>query len=161
MNTQALLGNRSYLLLFVISLSLVFLSACSSNPPTEGNNLSTPVNNNIEEVAPEEVEDLSNEQDDGMTVFRITGENFKFLMDGVEAPELRVALGEKVRIEFESTSGFHDWVVDEFDAGTEPVSEGNSSFVEFVADREGTFEYYCSVGSHREMGMVGKLVVTE
>jgi plastocyanin len=28
-----------------------------------------------------------------------------------------------------------------------------------VADKKGTFEYYCSVGQHRALGMKGKLVV--
>jgi plastocyanin len=64
-----------------------------------------------------------------------------------------------VRIEFTSTSGYHDWVVDEFDAATEKVSDGESSFVEFVALGSGSFEYYCSVGSHRAAGMEGKFIV--
>ena len=47
-------------------------------------------------------------------IFVLTGENFKFLMDGKEAPELHVKEGDRVRIEFSSTNGFHDWVVGEF-----------------------------------------------
>lgn len=93
------------------------------------------------------------------TTFVLTGENFKFLMDGVEAPELRVKQGDVVRIEFTSTSGFHDWIVDEFGAATERVRDGESTFVEFVADQKGTFEYYCGVGSHRANGMKGNLIV--
>ena len=30
---------------------------------------------------------------------------------------------------------------------------------EFTADKVGSFEYYCSVGSHRSMGMKGVLKV--
>ncbi|MFH1053915.1 MAG: cupredoxin domain-containing protein [Candidatus Woesearchaeota archaeon] len=91
--------------------------------------------------------------------FSLTGINLKFMMDGVEAPEIRVNEGDTVRIEFTSTDGFHDWVVDEFDAATERVNTGNSTFVEFIADKKGTFEYYCSVGQHRANGMRGNLVV--
>ena len=36
---------------------------------------------------------------------------------------------------------------------------GQIDEVEFVVDKAGTFEYYCSVGNHRQMGMVGKLIV--
>lgn len=109
-----------------------------------------------------EGEDLEN--DDSMKespthTFALTGENFKFMMDGQEAPELRVKKGDIVRIEFSSASGFHDWVVDEFDAATKKVKAGDSTSVQFAADKEGVFEYYCSIGSHRENGMVGKLVV--
>jgi plastocyanin len=34
-----------------------------------------------------------------------------------------------------------------------------STFIEFVANKKGKFEYYCSVGEHRAMGMKGNLVV--
>jgi plastocyanin len=92
--------------------------------------------------------------------FVMTGENFKFVMDGADNPDLVVKEGDKVRIEFTSTSGFHDWVVDEFDVATQQVrdNEGMTS-VEFVADKKGTFEYYCSVGQHRANGMKGTFVV--
>jgi nitrite reductase (NO-forming) len=39
------------------------------------------------------------------------------------------------------------------------VNGGETTSVEFVADKTGTFEYYCSVGAHRAMGMTGSLVV--
>ena len=92
-------------------------------------------------------------------VFKIAGKNFAFLMDGKENPELKVKQGDKVRIEFSSESGFHDWVVDEFNAATLQVQTGATTTVEFIADKKGTFEYYCSVGKHRQNGMVGKLIV--
>lgn len=91
--------------------------------------------------------------------FTITGEPFKFLMNGTEAPVLRVQQGDTVRIDFTNTKGFHDWVLDEFNARTPQLQAGASASVEFVADKKGTFEYYCSVGSHRAMGMKGNLIV--
>lgn len=91
--------------------------------------------------------------------FVLTGENFKFRMDGKAAPELKVNVGDTVRIEFRSTDGLHDWTVDEFNAATRTVQTGGSTFVEFVADKAGTFQYYCSVGNHRQLGMIGNLVV--
>ena len=94
-----------------------------------------------------------------VVTFQLTGENFAFFMDGEEQPELHVKQGDTVRIELTSTDGFHDWVVDEFDAATDRVRTGETATVEFVADQTGTFEYYCSVGSHRANGMWGNLVV--
>ena len=92
--------------------------------------------------------------------FVFTGENFKFVMNEVDNPDIVVNNGDKVRIEFTSTQGFHDWVVDEFSAATSKVrdTDGMTS-VEFTADEVGTFEYYCSVGEHRENGMKGNLIV--
>ncbi len=91
--------------------------------------------------------------------FVITGENFKFVMNEVNNPDIRVKQGDKVRIEFSSSNGFHDWKVDEFNAATEKIRDGSSTSVEFIADKKGTFEYYCSIGKHRKMGMKGKLIV--
>jgi nitrite reductase (NO-forming) len=91
--------------------------------------------------------------------FIINGENFKFTMNGLENPDIRVKEGERVKIEFVNEEGFHDWKIDEFNAATEKISAGATSSVEFVADKKGTFEYYCSVGSHRANGMKGNFIV--
>ena len=86
--------------------------------------------------------------------FDLTGKNFAF-----SETELTVKKGDTVTINFESTDGFHDWVVDEFDAATKQVGTGTPTSVTFVADESGSFEYYCSVGNHRALGMVGTLIV--
>ncbi len=75
--------------------------------------------------------------------------------------EIRVKQGDTVRIVFTSTGGMHDFVIDEFDAKTKILQAEQSETIEFVASEVGTFEYYCSVGNHRQMGMVGNLVVEE
>lgn len=86
--------------------------------------------------------------------FVVEGDNFKF------APaELRVKQGDTVVINFKNTGGFHDWVLDEFNARTKQLGDGASETITFVADKKGTFEYYCSVGQHRQMGMKGNLIV--
>ncbi|OGK19119.1 hypothetical protein A3G67_02500 [Candidatus Roizmanbacteria bacterium RIFCSPLOWO2_12_FULL_40_12] len=73
--------------------------------------------------------------------------------------QIKVKQGDTVRIVFKNTGGIHDWVLDEFDARTKQLSAGESETIEFVADKKGSFEYYCSVGNHRQMGMKGTLVV--
>ena len=97
---------------------------------------------------------LEEESGSAVVVFDVSGVNFAF-----SEKEIRVKKGDRVRINFTSTDGFHDWVVDEFNASTDRISAGGSASVEFVADQVGTFEYYCSVGNHRGMGMVGNLIV--
>jgi len=91
--------------------------------------------------------------------FVIDSSHLRFYMNGVENPDLVVNEGDHVRIEFSSSEGFHDWKIDDFTAATEKVNPGNSTFVEFIADKKGTFEYYCSVGQHRTNGMKGKFIV--
>lgn len=86
----------------------------------------------------------------------ITGQNFSY-----SETEIRVKKGDTVTINFESTDGFHDWVVDEFDAKTEKVSENETTSVTFIASKAGEFEYYCSVWNHKEQWMIGKLIVED
>jgi plastocyanin len=98
--------------------------------------------------------------ENSVKTFVIGGGNFKFYMDEVENPELRVKQGDTVRVTFNNEEGFHDFVIDEFTgARTKQMQAGNSETIEFVADKAGSFEYYCSVGKHREMGMFGKFIV--
>lgn len=85
--------------------------------------------------------------------FTVDGFNY-----GYDVTEIRVQEGDTVTINLTVSDGFHDWVVDEFSAATEKIREGMTS-VTFVADTAGTYEFYCSVGSHRAQGMVGTLIV--
>ncbi|MDD3662162.1 MAG: cupredoxin domain-containing protein, partial [Candidatus Dojkabacteria bacterium] len=89
-----------------------------------------------------------------LKVLEITGVEYDFSIE-----EIRVKRGDRVRIEFTSQEGLHDLVIDAFDVRTQRVSTGESDVVEFVADEAGTFEYYCSVNNHRQLGMVGTLIV--
>ncbi len=86
--------------------------------------------------------------------FNVKGLNFSF-----DTKEIKVNKGDTVVIKFTNTEGFHDWVIDEFNARTKQIGEGKSETITFVADKAGTFEYYCSVGKHRAMGMKGNLIV--
>lgn len=88
--------------------------------------------------------------------FTITAASFSFT-----PAEIQVKRGDTVVIKLENTDGFHDWVLDEFNVRTPRINAGESATVQFTADKTGTFEYYCSVGTHRQMGMKGNLVVTE
>jgi len=86
--------------------------------------------------------------------FTVTGKNFSF------TPSLiTVKKGDKVKITFKNDNGFHDFVIDEFGAATKQTQSPSTEVLEFVANKAGTFEYYCSVGSHRMMGMKGTLKV--
>ena len=86
--------------------------------------------------------------------FTVGGSNFSF-----DVQEIRVKEGDKVKITLVNNGGFHDLVIDEFNVATSQIQAGQTSSIEFVANKKGTFEYYCSVGAHRQQGMVGKLIV--
>lgn len=86
----------------------------------------------------------------------VTGRNFKFTPDTIT-----VKKGEKTRLIFKSVDGAHDFRVDELGIATELTAANKESVVEFIADKTGSFEFYCSVGNHRQMGMKGTLIVNE
>lgn len=86
--------------------------------------------------------------------FVVEGSSFKFV-----PTVIKVKKGDNVQITFKNSGGTHDFVIDEFGVKSNQIGEGEEEDVEFVADKIGTFEYYCSVGNHRKMGMAGKLMV--
>jgi len=88
--------------------------------------------------------------------FTITGDNFKFSLS-----EMKVKKGDTVKLTFKNENGTHDWRLDEFDAKTDILKGSGEQTIEFIADKAGTFEFYCSVGSHRKMGMKGDFIVEE
>lgn len=84
----------------------------------------------------------------------VSGQNFSF-----SPAKITVKKGETVRITFKNTGGTHDLKIDEFNVATKKIAAGQSEMIKFVADKAGTFEYYCSVGNHRAQGMKGTLAV--
>lgn len=87
-------------------------------------------------------------------VFQINASNYKY-----DVKEIRVKKGDKVKIVLNVNQGLHDLVLNEFGIASEKTQTGGIATMEFVADKEGKFEYYCSIGTHRQMGMFGTLIV--
>lgn len=88
--------------------------------------------------------------------FTITGKNYSFTPS-----KITVKKGDTVKITLVSNDGLHDLRIEEFNAATSKINSGQSETITFVADRMGSFQYYCSVGNHKAMGMLGTLIVTE
>ncbi|HIA92179.1 TPA: hypothetical protein EYO12_03640 [Candidatus Saccharibacteria bacterium] len=82
--------------------------------------------------------------------------NFEFSTDLITASP-----GDTVTVNLINSGGTHDFVIDEFGVQSETINTGETTSVTFTvpADAEGEYEYYCSIGNHREQGMVGTLVV--
>lgn len=86
--------------------------------------------------------------------FTVTGQNFSFT-----PKEISINKGDTVKVTFKNAEGFHNFVIDEFNVKTNTIKGGSQEIVQFVADKTGSFQYYCSVGTHRAMGMWGTLKV--
>lgn len=92
---------------------------------------------------------------DGVREITIEGSEFKFSIN-----TLTFKTGQPVRLTLKNAGEMpHDWVVDELGVRTKIIESGQEDIIEFTPDKAGSFEYYCSVGKHREMGMKGMLTV--
>lgn len=91
-----------------------------------------------------------------------TGEVIEFAVDASEykfTPKvLNAKVGDRIRLTLTNAGRMpHDWRLDEFSAATQILQPGQTETIEFVASAAGSFEFYCSVNTHRSMGMVGVL----
>lgn len=88
------------------------------------------------------------------TEVALTMSNFTFGQD-----EIRVKQGEKLVLSVTNSEGVHDIVIDELGVNSGIIPEGETQEVTIPTDQPGTYEYYCSVGQHRQLGMVGTLII--
>ena len=86
--------------------------------------------------------------------FTIRESNFKLIPSNIQ-----VSRGDTVRITVINDDGTHTLFVKGYSERTDIVSSGNTRVLEFVADKAGTFNSWCEVGSHRSLGMEGTLIV--
>ena len=86
--------------------------------------------------------------------FTVNGGNYYF-----KPNIIKVKQGDQVTIKFINDDGMHNFIIDEFNVGTQIIKGGAEETISFVADKKGSFEYYCSVGQHRQNGMKGTLIV--
>lgn len=84
----------------------------------------------------------------------VEGTSFKFVPN-----QIRVKKGVASTILFKNMEGMHDFVVDELNIKTKLLQAGTEESVTFTADAVGSYEFYCSVGNHRAMGMTGTIIV--
>lgn len=145
--------NKTLVIVLVVVVVLVggyFLFANKGAAPTEETNTNGEPNANIPPLVGETPTETPSVKE-----FAVDASNFSF-----SVKEMKVKKGDTVKVTLKNIEGTHDWVLDEFTgAKTKVLKAGESETVEFVADKTGTFEYYCSVGQHRANGMVGKLIV--
>ena len=99
-------------------------------------------------------QEKSDSTESEINTISIEGGNFYF-----KPNEIRVKKGEKVKIVLTSKEGIHNFVIDDFNVQTEEISDGKTTEIVFTPTQSGTFEFYCSLGNHRALGMKGSLIV--
>ncbi|MCK9626821.1 MAG: hypothetical protein PHH17_00010 [Candidatus Pacebacteria bacterium] len=139
----------------IISFVVVFFVIIGGFFFFSGNNLE--VNNTENSIEQENLENFP--------VKEFSIESYSEIIDGNFSPrfslsEINVQKGDLVRIKIMTTSGMHDFKIDEFNVFSEtPVNQ--EVVVEFIADKAGEFVYYCSKPMHRDLGQWGLLRISE
>jgi nitrite reductase (NO-forming) len=134
---------RHTLSLILILLALA-IGGCKTQPPSQA------VNREIT---------LKTAMLDGNMVFMGVGGE----IDGVANPDLKVGTGDTIRVVIVNGDGIpHDFAVPDLNVHTALIStKAQITEAVFHASEAGEFMYYCAVAGHRQMGMEGKLIVTE
>ncbi|MFZ2299709.1 MAG: cupredoxin domain-containing protein [Candidatus Moraniibacteriota bacterium] len=74
--------------------------------------------------------------------------------------EIRVKEGTKVKIIVRGISGAHIFAIPDFSVKSQLVEPGETTTVEFVADKKGEFSFKCAVFcGEGHSGMTGRLIV--
>ena len=140
-------------IIYVVLLMVSFLSLVScaekladprpnSNQPTTENPIISPPENTDSTTPPSTKE------------FIMTARQWEF-----EPSSIKVNVGDTVKLIITSTDVTHGIRIPAFDV-SERLTSGNTIEIEFVADKLGTFDFFCSVqcGSGHG-GMNGQLIV--
>lgn len=156
-------GNM-YVIYGLIAMAIVIIGTCwyiyrerTISPTTSGTTQVDYLNMMRSEKSPTS-SDIMNTKDSniepGKIFLNVIGKPYKF-----QPNEIRVKKGQFIVITFKNNGGMHDLVLDDFSIRTSKIKEGEANTISFYADKSGVFEYYCSVGDHRAIGMTGKLIV--
>lgn len=141
----------------VVAVIYVGTRLMKGETPTE---VAKDVKQNVQTEVKKEAKKVAENLADGKAVAKEFAMDSYYDDKGVwfSVKEIRVKKGDRVRVTVTNTKGMHDFVIDEFGVKEEtPLNE--KTVIEFVADKAGTFEYYCSKPGHRAKGQWGKLIV--
>jgi heme/copper-type cytochrome/quinol oxidase subunit 2 len=77
--------------------------------------------------------------------FQISARKYAYRVAGVDRPEIHVREGDVVRVTFSADDIPHSFTVDEPYRISKRAEPGKSVTFEFLADKPGTFEFYCNL----------------
>lgn len=85
----------------------------------------------------------------------INGSEFSF-----DPATINVTKGDKIKITFKNTGQYpHNLVISDLNIATKTIQPNQTDTVEFIADKDGTFNMVCTVDAHEQKGMKGTLSV--
>ncbi len=74
----------------------------------------------------------------------------------------KINRGDKVRLKLTSSDGTHGVTMPDFGVYSNPISPGGEEIIEFIADKTGSFNFFCNMPCGQGHGMMqGSIVITE
>ena len=142
----------------LVLVSGVVFSGCSLLPAKEQTVPVQPMETQVEEKPANDESAMETTEPEAMMaegkVVEVVADDFKY-----DVKEIRVKQGEKLTVSVMNSQGFHDFVIDELEVNSGMITAGDTMELEIPTDKPGTYEFYCSVGQHRQMGMKGMLII--
>jgi heme/copper-type cytochrome/quinol oxidase subunit 2 len=77
--------------------------------------------------------------------FQISARKYTYRVAGVDRPEIHVREGDVVRVTFSAEDIPHSFTVDQPYRISKRAEPGKPVTFEFLADKPGTFEFYCNL----------------
>lgn len=140
----------------VLLLSSLFLAGCTGQTGTNtvGNSDVTGVEQDSRTGQPSGEDSTDSDQ------ISLVMDNYSYSRSTIEAKP-----GETITINLVNRHGEHDFVIDELNVDSGILDANESKIVTFTvpanAQPGDSYDYYCSVGDHRAMGMFGTLRIVE
>ncbi len=148
---------KSLATIAVLLFASVTLSACSHTP------VSAPVpaveeTTETQESTSQPAESVSAGEETGVAPendkIAVVASNFAF-----DVTEIKAKVGDPLTVAVTNEEGFHDFVIDELEVDSGMIPAGETKELTIPTNKPGTYEFYCSVGEHRKMGMKGMLII--
>lgn len=99
--------------------------------------------------------DATIDSKEAVKVIQVAGKDFSY-----DLSTANVKKGERIKIEFINNGKMdHDFRIEELNIGTKILKTGESETIEFTVPESGSLTYFCSVGSHRLLGMEGEFII--
>lgn len=152
---------KNKILLTIWVIGLVFIVGCGKSTTTSGSGdaptlgVPAPGNKDVEERVVSDNGATSEPKSNGeVKEFIMTAKQWEFVPSTIEVNQ-----GDTVKLKVTSTDVTHGFALSEFGIN-ERLSPGKTVEIEFVADKKGTFGFFCSVPCGRgHGGMRGQLIV--
>lgn len=97
--------------------------------------------------------------DAAMVGYALDMSPFKFGPNLIEAEP-----GQKVTVKLSNSQGTHNFIIDELGVQSPTISSGSEETIVINIPANavpGDYEFYCGIGNHRQLGMVGILRIAE